>query len=839
MERLKPDVAVFTETWLNETHGAGAVQIRNYSAMRKDRSVGRGGGILCFVREAHSCQAIGEPEVPSIRTMKSELLCVFIKQLFLVVIVIYHPFWNDNATDNATISCLVDIVDYAFIKFGSKIRVLVCGDFNDLRHRFSEFSSLTKLCPVVNFATRGDHTLDQIFVNFSVSHQARKYPPLGSSDHCVVYWSPSPPRRLPVIKKTVRKFSASRLFKFRFAVASIDWISFVASFSNLDDSVSNFIDALVFLFEYHFPCRTVRFRSSDPEWMKASLKILIDDRDRAFHNKNWAKYSRLREEVKVHARSLKGRFLFEASASGNPKSMWKAIRCIGRTGHSSSNSRFDADEFNRFFSSNFAPSSTSSSPSDSVPDVDVPIDCVEVSITDVFYQLKKLKNKGSGSDELSPWVLKDCACFLAPVITLFINHSLRVGKFPKCLKSANVVPIPKSSNPASIEDFRPISMLPALSKVFERVVLNKFILPTVAPSIHSSQFAYIPRPGTGTTSALVLLYHHILKFLDTSSGAVRLLSVDFSKAFDKLSHAVVIEACSQLGLSLQLINWIKNFLCGRTQRVTCGNSSSPWISVTSGVPQGSVLGPILFCFVIDRLSPVCSNSKLFKYADDVVFLHFLRTSSDDCLQLEWNALLQWSVDFSLPVNYNKCKVMDIVTRRDINLLPIQISPGVYVSSVSSLSFLGVTLCNDMKWNVHFENILRKVHKRIYVLRNLRRSNCSADLLWKVYEALLRSVVIYCSPCFCNASFYLFNKLIAFERRVFRIVNMSPDSRSSVTNVMQNMCTKLFSRIIKSQEHPLREMFEENEGSRTRSVSLFRVPRTRTKRFKNSFIKYAV
>ena len=226
-------------------------------------------------------------------------------------------------------------------------------------------------------------------------------------------------------------------------------------------------------------------------------------------------------------------------------------------------------------------------------------------------------------------------------------------------------------------------------KVFERIVLTKFILPNVTSSIHPSQFAYVPRPGTGTTSPLVLLYHHILEFLDSSSGAVRVLSVDFSKAFDKLSHSAIVDACLRLGLNAVFIRWIRSFLCDRLQRVVCGNSVSPWVQISSGVPQGSVLGPILFCLVIDQLSPVCSNTKMVKYADDVVFLHFLPTPSSDHLQLEWNSLVKWSDDFFLPINFSKCKVMDFVTKKNITLSPVQIhvSPGTNVMSVSYLNFL--------------------------------------------------------------------------------------------------------------------------------------------------------
>ena len=328
----------------------------------------------------------------------------------------------------------------------------------------------------------------------------------------------------------------------------------------------------------------------------------------------------------------------------------------------------------------------------------------------------------------------------------------------------------------------------------------------------------------------------ILDFLDSSAGAVRLLSIDFAKAFDKLCHSSIISACVGLGIDHNLIKWLRSFLTNRQQRVFCNGISSRWASACSGVPQGSVLGPILFCLVIDSLSPVCSNSRILKYADDVVYLHFLRKPSEDNLCLEWNSLIKWSSDVSLPINFEKCKVMDFITKKNLELSPVPVSPGKNLQSVSSLTFLGVTLSDDFRWNIHFDNVLAKASKRIFILRNLRRCNSPASLLWKVYESLLRSLFMYASPSFCNAPFYLFNKLLSFERRVCRIVNIPSNSRPSITSVI-DMCKKLFCQVARHPDHPLNVIFERKKVGITRSKKLFRQPRCKTKRLSNSFIKY--
>ncbi len=207
---------------------------------------------------------------------------------------------------------------------------------------------------------------------------------------------------------------------------------------------------------------------------------------------------------------------------------------------------------------------------------------------------------------------------------------------PSSFKLANVVPIPKCNKPQSVTDFRPISLSPVISKIFEKIVVTKYILPFVSRHVSTSQFAYISRPGSGATSALVITYHRIVDFLDKPSGAVRLLSTDFTKAFDKLLHSRIIATCVDFQLPPFVTRWIMSFLTGRKQRVFVNGTTSSWIDVTSGIPQGSTLGPILFCMAVNSLSHICPNSCMVKYADDVSIFHFVRDSSQDQLQLEWD-----------------------------------------------------------------------------------------------------------------------------------------------------------------------------------------------------------
>ena len=171
--------------------------------------------------------------------------------------------------------------------------------------------------------------------------------------------------------------------------------------------------------------------------------------------------------------------------------------------------------------------------------------------------------------------------------------------------------------------------------------------------MNTNQFAYFPGVGKGTICAVTLVYHHILKFLDCQSGSVRILAADFSKAFDILPFSSIVTSLIHFHLPREAVKLIKDFLCDRQQRVSFDDCVSRWAPITSGVPQGRVLGPFLFGLVIDSLSPLCSNSSMIKYADHVTIVRCIGNISEDFLQLEWDNLVDWSNSVGLVLNFRK------------------------------------------------------------------------------------------------------------------------------------------------------------------------------------------
>ena len=356
-----------------------------------------------------------------------------------------------------------------------------------------------------------------------------------------------------------------------------------------------------------------------------------------------------------------------------------------------------------------------------------------------------------------------------------------------------------------------------------------WIKPYFQGRLSSSQFAYLPGTGRGATCALTLMNHRILKFLDSSSGAIRILSIDYAKAFDRLPHTAIIDSIPDLKLPSQAVIWIHSFLTNRTQSVRVANEISEATSVPSGVPQGSVLGPMLFCAVIDKLSAICTNTDTIKYADDVTLLHYVRVPNDDHLEEEWANITTWSARVGLPINMAKCSVLDIVTKKDLLLKPV-----AGVSQMDSTRILGVVISSDLTWRKHIDSVVTKASKRMFVLRNLRRSGCPVHIMHLVYGCLVRSVLLYAFPAFCNLPACLYDKIRRVERRAARIVGQP--FNVDLGQSADALCNKLFDKVITSVDHTLRELFLCRQPT-FRNPCVLRPPLTRTKRFKNSFIKY--
>lgn len=829
MASFKPDFAALTETWLDNSTSNSSISIPRYSIARIDRNA-RGGGIVCYIREGLSFELI-QCDVPC----DTEILAFMIKKWSILIIIIYHPFWANKQKDSECINAITSIMDTVLTSMDNEscVKTILCGDFNGLRLNYDEISEVTGLKATVHSPTRNEHVLDQIFTNIPNCSSPTIHPPIGRSDHSIVLLNRSS-IRTSWTKKRVRNFSRANKQRFGELISSYDWQAFVNSYAHVEQSSMALQESIKVLYESCFPYRTIRLRNTDPPWVTPQLKLLINDRDKAFNLKQWTKYTRLKNEVICMIKHLKSCSIKNAVSSGNVCAVWKAIKVFGGVNDLSVNTSLslEAEDFNIFFSSVFQ------APYDHnyVVDFSSIPESSYFTHDEVHTCLSKLKRKSTGHDSLPYWIFRDFAHVFTPAITVIFNMCISMNYFPSCMKVAKVIPVPKCTHPKEVSDFRPISLLPILSKVFEKLISKKLILPLIRDRLDQSQFAYFPKYGSGTTSALTLMTNMILSFLDTESGTVRVLSTDFSKAFDKTDHGIILSAMQRFHLPDYLLKLISSYLSDRRQCVFWNDCVSQYSCVTSGVPQGSILGPILFGLVIDSFHPLSENSKVIKYADDLTIFHFIRCPLEDNLQLEWDNCVSWSSTYNLPLNFSKCKVLDIITRKNYVPDPIVTSDGSLLQNVNELKILGVILSSNLKWNSHVKHVVSRASQRIFIIRNLKRSGCSSDLMLKAYISFIRSVLLYAYPCFCNLPSYLFDKLVTVEKRVFRIIEPSNDF-PVLSYSADKMCKKLFGNVERNSQHPLRSIFLEQHETMTRNRSCLRIPRSKTVRFKNSFVKY--
>jgi len=465
---------------------------------------------------------------------------------------------------------------------------------------------------------------------------------------------------------------------------------------------------------------------------------------------------------------------------------------------------------------------------------DLPSVASSLTAEDVLSALKALKKGAPGVEGLPYWVFKVYSKELVQVITELFNRSLKESKCPSIFKMALICPIPKgSSNPP---EFRPISLLPILSKALERAVRNKWLYPILRGKMDPLQFAFTPNAGLGTDCALTFITHNTLKWLDRP-GAVRVLLLDFRKAFDLVLRSRIL---TEFRIPKEVIYWLFDYLAGRRQCVALSEKRSTWKTISSGVPQGSVLGPLLFAAVIDSLKPKHQNVVFVKYADDLTALICMRRATDDCTEDELSEIIRWAEDKKFQINWDKTLVLDCITTKSFTLNPVRTPAGDVLRNVESARILGVIYSNDLSWNCHVEFIVKRARRCLGIIRQLVKCDCPSDGCWTVYNALLRSVMCYAFPAWCNLPQALFCQLLKIERHVERIIGSNP--RCPLLSFCQGNCMRLSSKIKLSSVHPLRCVFLERpadgHGRALRRRSTFLPIFCRTTRLKNSFTRFA-
>ena len=548
-------------------------------------------------------------------------------------------------------------------------------------------------------------------------------------------------------------------------INSIDW-SQRLSYSDVDDKVNSLYEILLKGFEMFIPLKK-KIEINDPPWYNKRLRNLKNRVSKA--NKRYKsetnpdkirdlrlKFLSLSKEFhSIRDQSYKQYLVnTEEMLISDPSKFWSYVKSRKKTsGYPSMMSRGTrkscnpvetCELFADFFQSVYVTDTgvVSENLKKSYPlEKRTDIGSISLSIDNVVSHLLNIDiSKGAGPDNISPIILKNCAESLSSPLLSIFNFSLSTEKFPTRWKESYLIPLFKNGSRSQVENYRGIAILPTFGKLFEEIVTT-ILTEKLRKVISNAQHGFMKRRSTSTN--LVEFVSHATKVME-SKHQLDVIYTDFQKAFDRVKHSILLYKLKKMGVHSSLLAWISSYLSGRSQFVKLANWSSRTFSVTSGVPQGSHLGPILFILFMDDATKVFSTSAYLMYADDLkIFKEIKNVLDASALQRDLNRFLQWCNLNELFLNVQKCNVISFTRRRSKITFDYSID-NIALNRVKLIKDLGVLLDEKLTFSKHVEYVIAKSYSMLGFLMRTCKQFTNILSLKNVYFAYVRSYLEYAS-----------------------------------------------------------------------------------------------
>ena len=779
VDLLEPDIVCMSETWLDNSFPLNAQIPEGFNLIRKDRNENfqmkykknSGGGVAILYR---SYLNITEKKSLSDDTEDILWAHVQMKNSFLLG-VIYRPEYS-LMIDESEIECTLE----KNIRKASEIsnQIFITGDFNvDMRDPNDKLNSPLKdiykpysLKQYIKKSTRIDpktgkgKIIDHIWATPEIEIK-NSGTFLGISDHLGVYAK---------IPKSFTNYEPKTMIKFR-NFKNYNKEKFATDFSqelsesNIDNLIEEkklnkatetLVDIINKVAAIHAP---IRFRRKKKRkkipWMTDELKNKINNKNKLLQDFYTTRNPGLQKKVKSEQnvitslkRLLKTTYVRKQlkKAGTDPAKLYKIYNYLLGKLHFTDiepegMTQEKANKCNKFFSSIGQtlvnhPKNLEPIPLTSEEQLQPTFHFQNETIENVEKMINNLNDKtATGNDEINARLIKDIQKEIAPILTKLINLGYEINDFPTCMKSAIIKPIYKKDNKNDIANYRPIAILPALSKIIERSAANQLVA-FFEEHNKFTKFQHAYRKMHGTITCLAEIINNIYRAIDNKEH-VAIVTLDLSKAFDCLNHQLLLQKLSKLGLNDPSISWMKAYLSNRSQVTKFKNFTSNIESPKTGVPQGSILGPLLFICFTNDLPPNFSNiCTVNAYADDTQLLVTAKTVSElkKKIKSAIDTAQSWFENNFMKINTDKTKILIFNTSPESKDVKIEIkfeNEIIELTSEPFVEILGIYIDPDLNWKKQIRRIKRNAMGKI---RNLRRFFYMLPLQQKInlYNAIV-------------------------------------------------------------------------------------------------------
>ena len=610
---------------------------------------------------------------------------------------------------------------------------------------------------IVHFPTREKNTLDLILTTLPGQFQDVRSP-VKLSDHDIISGTLKifiPPIKKPRRKEYLQKGDCESMRKYTFEFAKEKYFnghSDTRSAQENFDLLTSFIQDSA---DKHIPSKTSRSVSSIL-WVTPKIRRKIRRKNKTHakakqtdNSKLRSKFETLRREIKADVRKQHDLYLnnLVGDVKANPRDFYRYINSQRKdtqgipplkrkNGKDVAQSDLEkAEEFNDQFTDVF-----NKNEHIQVPLLDrsaLFMNDIVVSKDRVFKLLKGLNpSKALGPDELHPRVLKELAIELVPVFAHLFQQSIDAGKIPKKWSLANICPLFKKSDRSLVCNYRPVSLTCVPCKLLEHIVCSNIMAHLDEYKLLSGRHRAF-RNGHSCETQLTTVINDWAKILD-NRGHVHTFILDFEKAFDTRPHELLKSKLLSYGIGGKMLKWIDSFLWFRQQRVVVNGVKSDWAPVLSGVPLGTVLGPLLFSLYINDISSDI-ECEIRLFTDDCVCYREIKDGLDTLkLQRDIDRLGSWAREWGMRFQPVKCNMMQLTRKRIHASYTLE---GTDLENVESIKYLGVTITSDLRWNKHLSNVCTKANRTLgFLRRNLY--SWPQEVTEAAYKGLVRPVLDY-------------------------------------------------------------------------------------------------